>query len=86
MKLKALICHSLKSIIVCLVIGYDQYGPQRKTTFLWVFGNSKGADQPAHLQRLIHTFVFRFLACFVSKLATGEISIFKLVSVAEQLV
>ena len=47
--------------------------------------NNKGADQPAHSRSLISTFVLRFLESNISKLATGEISIFYLVSVAEEL-
>ena len=37
----------------CLAI----YGPQCKKTCLRRFANNKGADQPAHLHRLISTFV-----------------------------
>ena len=40
------------------------------------FANNKGADQPAHLRRLISTFVIRFSENLISKFATGEISIF----------
>ena len=36
-------------------------------------GNNKGADQPAHLRRLISTFVIRLLESIISKLATHEI-------------
>ena len=46
--------------------------------------NNKGADQPAHLHSLISTFVIRLLESIISKLATSEISIFQLVSVAEE--
>ena len=48
------------------------------------FANNKGTDQPAHLCRLIGTIVLRFLECIMSKLATSEISIFYLVSEAEE--
>ena len=47
-------------------------------------GNNTGADQPAHPRRLISAFVIRFLESIISKLATSEISIFLLVSVAEE--
>ena len=47
---------------------------------------NKGADQSAHLRSLISKFVVRFLEIIKSKHATGEISIFKLVSAAERLV
>ena len=45
---------------------------------------NKGADQPAHLRRLISAFVIRLLESIISKLASSKISIFKLVSVAEE--
>ena len=48
------------------------------------FANNKIADQPMHLRRLISVFVIRFLKSIISKLATGEISIFWLVSLAEE--
>ena len=53
-------------------------------TCLRGFGNNRGADQPTHLRRLISAFVIPFLESIISKLATSEISIFLLVSVAEQ--
>ena len=49
-----------------------------------VFAKNEGADQPAHLRRLISTFVFRLLESIISILATSENSTFLLVSVAEQ--
>ena len=48
------------------------------------FANSKGADQPAHPRRLISVFGIRFVESIISILATSEISIFELVSVAEE--
>ena len=48
------------------------------------FANNKGADQPAHARSLISTFVICLLKSIISRLATGKISIFKLVSVAEE--
>ena len=39
------------------------------------FANNKGADQPAHVRRLIRAFVIVFLERIISDLATGEISI-----------
>ena len=48
------------------------------------FANNKGADQPVHLHRLISTFVICCELEILSKLATSKISIFQLVSVAEQ--
>ena len=49
-----------------------------------VFENNTGADQPAHPPSLISAFVIRFLESIICKLSIGEISIFKLVSVAEE--
>ena len=46
--------------------------------------NIKGADQPAHPRRLISAFVIRLLESIISRLAMSKISIFQLVSVAEQ--
>ena len=48
------------------------------------FVNNTGTDQPAHPCRLISTFVIRYLKSIIFKLATGEISIFQLVSIAEE--
>ena len=48
------------------------------------FVNNKGPDQPAHLRSLISTFVIRFFEGTICKLDTGEISIFKRVSIAEE--
>ena len=60
------------------------YGPPRKKTCLWGFANNKGADKPAHPLSLISTFVIRLLESSISRLATSKLSIFLLVSVAEQ--
>ena len=46
--------------------------------------NNKGADQPAHLRSLFSAFDFCLLESIISRLSTSEISIFLLVSVAEQ--
>ena len=50
-----------------------------------VFGvaNNKGTKQPAHLQS-DHHLCYSLIGKFISKLATSEISIFYLVSVAEE--
>ena len=60
------------------------YGPRREKTCLRGFVNNTGAVQPAHLRRLISAFVIRFLESIISKHSTREISIFYLVSVAEE--
>ena len=57
------------------------YGPPCEKTCLW--GNNTGADQPAHPNSLISVFVIRFLESIISRLATSQISIFWLVSLAE---
>ena len=59
-------------------------GPRREKTCLRGFANNKGADQPAHPRSLISAFVIRILDSIISKLATGEISIFYLVCVARE--
>ena len=46
-----------------------------------VFANNKGADQPAHSPCLIST---DWNFSIISKLAASQISIFSIVSVAEQ--
>ena len=61
-----------------------QYGPRREKTCLRGFANNTGADQPAHPRSLISAVVIRDLVSTISKLATSEISVFKLVSVAEE--
>ena len=48
------------------------------------FANNTGTDQPAHPHSLINAFVICVLECIISKLATSEILIFYLVSVAEE--
>ena len=48
------------------------------------FANNKGADQPAHLRRLISAIIIHFLESIISKLAIGKISFFGLVSLAEE--
>ena len=60
------------------------YGPRREKTCLRRFANNTGADQPAHPRSLISAFVIRFLERTICKPAIGEISIFLLVSVAEE--
>ena len=46
-----------------------------KTSFVG-FKNNKGADQAAHPRSLISFFVIHLLESSISKLATGESSIF----------
>ena len=48
------------------------------------FANNKSADQSAHPQILISAFVICLLESIISRLASSEIPIFCLVSVAEQ--
>ena len=57
-------------------------GPRRENPCLRGFANNKSADQPAHLRSLISVFVIRLLESIISRLATDEILIFLLVSVA----
>ena len=66
------------------VNGANLIGPHREKTCLRGFANNTGADQPAHPRSLISAFVIRFLESIICKLSTSEISIFELVSAAEQ--
>ena len=59
-------------------------GPRREKTCLRGFANKKGADQPAHPRSLISAFVIRLLQSVIYRLATSEISIRYLISVAEE--
>ena len=59
-------------------------GPRREKTCLRGFANNTVADQPAHPRSLISAFVIRFLERIICKLTTGEISMFWLVSIAEE--
>ena len=54
----------------------SEYGLQREKTCLQGFANNTGADQPAHLRRLISVFVIRFMESIICKLNIGEILIF----------
>ena len=54
----------------------DAFGPRREKTCLRGFGNSTGADQPAHPRSLISAFVIHLLENIISRLATCKISIF----------
>ena len=60
------------------------YGLGREKTCLRGFANNKGAEQPAHSRSLISAFVIRLQERIISRLATSEISLFWLVSVAEE--
>ena len=59
------------------------FGPRREKTCLREIANNKGTDQPAHPHSLISSFVIRLLEIVISILATSEISIFKLASMAD---
>ena len=59
-------------------------GPGREKTCLRGFANNIGADKPVPTHSLISAFVIRLLESIISRLASSEISIFKLVSVAEE--
>ena len=60
------------------------YGPRCEKTCLRGFANDKDADQPVHPRSLISVFVICFSESNIPKLATNKISMFCLVSVAEQ--
>ena len=59
-------------------------GPRREKTCLPWFAKNKGEDQPAHRRSLISAFVIRVLETIISRLTSSTISIFWLVSVAEE--
>ena len=59
-------------------------GPQCKKTCPRGFANNTGADQPAHLRSLICASIIRLFKSIISRLATSKISIFRLITVAEQ--
>ena len=61
-----------------------RFGPRREKTCLGGFATNKGADHPAYLRRLFSAFVISILESIISKLATGEISVFRLVIVAKE--
>ena len=67
-----------------MFIALEPHGPRREKTCLRGFANNTGADQPAHPHRLINAFVIHILESIIYGLATGQISSFKLVFVAEQ--
>ena len=48
------------------------------------YANNKGADQPAHLHRLISTFVIRCLDSIISLVSISKIASRQLATVAEQ--
>ena len=91
---KFVIFYNKNSSIQCLKLlngGHLLYG--LLGIFIWaltrenlssVFANNKGADQSAHPRILISTFVIHSLESIISRLATSKISLFWLVSVADQ--
>ena len=72
---------------------YSMLQPPFSAYFIWAAARENlssgvceqtSADQPAHPHSLISAFVIRFLESIICKPAIGEISIFLLVSVAEE--
>ena len=59
-------------------------GLQREKICPRGLAKNKGADQSAHPHSLISTFVIQLLERIISRIAKSEISIFQLVSVAEE--
>ena len=87
------VCEKQRHRTACAYAQSDQHfclinGPRRDKICLRWFANNKGADQPAHLCSLINAFVVHLLLLdsikILSKFATSEISIFYLVSLAEE--
>ena len=73
-------CVGFFLIIIMTVTCYKVYTPRHVKTCLPGFTNNKGRDLPIHPPSLINT----LFESIISRLATSEISIFLLVSVAEQ--
>ena len=71
------------SLLSELSLNPDNIGPCHKKAHTLLHALNKGADQPAHLCSLISAFEIHYLYLLV-KLAPCKITIFKLVSVAEQ--
>ena len=71
---------------VLLLCSLYNWALEARKTCLWKFAINKGADQPAHPRILISVFVIRLLKRIISRLATSEISLFYLESVAEETV
>ena len=66
---------------------YLIWASSRKKKLSWGGGgdaNNKGGDQPAHPRSLNSAFGIRLMEIFVSRLATSEITIFLLASVADK--
>ena len=68
--------------LLCIILKY--MGLDSRKTCLRGFANNKGTDQPAHPRSLISAFIIHLSESIISKLATSEILLFFLVSVAEQ--
>ena len=70
-----------KCMMLSIIFGYYIYkiwleiNMSHEKTCLWEIANNKGADQSAHLQKLIIALV-SLLENFISKLASSEISVF----------
>ena len=59
------------------------WAAKREHLSLWICEH-KGADQPVHSRSLISAFVIHIVKSIISRLATSEILICYLVSVAEE--
>ena len=64
-------------------LGKELNGHRCEKTCLREFANNTGADQPTHPCSLISAFIIPFLESTECKLPIAEVSIFYLVSVAE---
>ena len=63
----------------------DTIWPSSRENLSLVVVNNKSADQPSRPRRLISAFVIHCLESIISKLASSEISIITLISVAEEI-
>ena len=55
------------SLKFCFSVNQVKYGPRHKKICLRGFLNNKGADQPAHLRRLISAFVIHLLESIIAE-------------------
>ena len=74
----------LRSVVMAFTDHTHYMGLDARKICLRGFANNKGADQPAHPDSLNSALVIRLLDTIISRLATGKISTFWLVSVAEE--
>ena len=81
---------TLFTTIVCSIMCLsgpmlETNGPRREEICLRRFANNTDADKPAHPRSLISAFVILLLKSIIFRLTAGEISMFYLISVADEI-